>query len=353
MNDFDFEELDKAVNELATRTHEEHGGSDQPDQTATSSVPVIVKPAAIEPAVMPPVATESSRKPVEPSKVASSPVVEPPQHTRLSDIRPRSRGSFMDIVAPPARKPGGHVGLSIQPISKPEDVVPQRPHETAAKRPSEPVVHESLTPANPVKPESRPVETAPEIDSISWPDPLDFNDGAEVAAKDHKEPAPVEPTSPFLAEAKVEKRPLGAFSNFRPKPDSPPDDKSPEPQQEIKDELTPEADGIFKEPVPAQHKQTDKAPTASEAKETPSEEPTKPDMHSAAMMAIPEQYHAQAKTVDKTVRPVFDTKEYHPPLLEATSERRGGSMWVKLFIALIVVALLGAAGYFVYLYVAR
>jgi hypothetical protein len=75
-------------------------------------------------------------------------------------------------------------------------------------------------------------------------------------------------------------------------------------------------------------------------------------MHSAAMMSIPQQYRTQDKSTDKTTRPIFDTKEYHPPLVEkAMNERRGSGMWTKLFIALVVLVLLAVGGYFVYIYV--
>jgi hypothetical protein len=73
------------------------------------------------------------------------------------------------------------------------------------------------------------------------------------------------------------------------------------------------------------------------------------------MMSIPQQYRAEKKTVDTSTRSVFDTKEYHPPLVEAAmhEHRGGGGMWGKLFIALVVLVLLGVAAYFAYLYVVQ
>lgn len=341
MNDFDFEELDKAVNELATKTHEEHGGPDP--ATAQAAAPVSVAPAD-KPASTPPPVTEPPAKPVEVTRPA--PIVEPPRHTRLSDTRPRSRGAFMDIVTPPARKPGGHIGVSIQPISKLEDVVPQKPQESPIESQAKPVADKPPKAVESPLPPAAPGKSA---EDVAWPDPLDFRDGgAPGDKKETKDSAPTETASPFLAEAKVEKRPLGAFSHFRAKSD----DKPAEAQPEIQDELTPEASGEFKEPKPTEPG-TEKAPTAASARAEEPAEPAKPDVHGAAMMSIPEQYHAPAKGVDKRVRPVFDAKEYHPPLLEATSERRGSGVLMKLFIALIVLALLGAAGYFVYVYVAQ
>jgi len=360
MNDFDFEELDKAVNQLATKTTDEHGA-------APTDAPLTIKPRVPEP-IKPesrpePVAVSAPEppKPTEESKTESIPVAQPQKHpSRLTETRPRNRGSFMDIVPPANRKPSGRVGVSIQPISKPEDIVPTHDPEPTPKVELKPIEEppkpelqdETPSPAEP----AQKVE-APKTDSdVSWPDPLDFHD-TEPAKKEEKpeEPEPAEPAdaaSPFLAEAKVEKRPLGAFSNFRAKPDEKPEPApQPEPTPElIKDELTPEKDGTFKEP---EAPTPEKAPPAPQSEPKEKEEPSKPDLHNAAMMSIPQQYHAEAKVTDKTTRPIFDTKEYHPPLLEAaTGEHRGGgSMWGKLFIALVVLALLGVAGYFAYLYV--
>src|SRR5438876_6801176 len=105
MNDFDFEELDKAVNDLATKTHDEHGGT---DPVETPSTPVVVKPAVVRPDDGTPTPTPTSSTPVEPIKptLSPTPAVDLPKHTRLSDTRPMSRGSFMDIVTPSTRKPG-------------------------------------------------------------------------------------------------------------------------------------------------------------------------------------------------------------------------------------------------------
>ncbi len=365
MNDFDFEELDKAVSELATKNPDEHG--------EPVSVPALSRPAPT-PA---PRSTEEGRPvpprqslSVESDTTRSADIAAQPTHhgARLNDTRPRSRGSFMDIMPPTSRKMGARVGISIQPLSSPEDVTPdeQKPPETSPAH-----VPEQQEPArqsdrpDPVQQPRFGVEEAPEppetpkspeeevkaASEVAWPDPLDFHgdDDEKAPAKDEKFLEPSDAQSPFLAEAKVEKRPLGAFSSFRPQPEQKPVDE-PEPQP-VEDELTPEADGTFTEPeAPAEP--PEKPPTALEAHDAEPEKPGRPDMHSAAMMSIPKQYHTEAKSTDKTVRPIFDTKEYHPPLLDATApEHHGGSMWSKLFIALVVLVLLGVAGYFAYIYV--
>ena len=103
----------------------------------------------------------------------------------------------------------------------------------------------------------------------------------------------------------------------------------------------------------AEEKAAKKSTTIEAKVDKPVDE--KPDLHSAAMMSIPKQYHTEEKSADTAKRPIFDTKEYHPPLLEATNHehRGGGSMWSKLFIALVVLVLLGVGAYFAYLYVVQ
>jgi hypothetical protein len=371
MNDFDFEELDKAVNELATKTHDEHGGpvptapAPAPSQASAEEKPVLVRSSTPAPAPVEP-------PKVEEAKPAPTPTAEPQKRpTRLSDTRPQRRGAFMDIVTPQTRKPGTR-GVSIQPVSKPEDIIPDEPQkqeEPVALEPEQPKASEVEPTPVVTEPEAEKPQAEVKKDSgdVAWPDPLDFDGNDPQKEKTDEAPEPkaeaVDSASPFLAEAKVEKRPLGAFSNFRPRREEKPQQEptqQPAPE-EIKpaDELTPEKDGTFKEPAepgePAQPTEEEakptKAPLASDEKEAA--EPSKPDMHGAAMMSIPQQYRAEAKETDKSTRPIFDTKEYHPPLLESAvhDHRGGGSMWGKLFIALVVLALLGVAGYFAYLYV--
>lgn len=376
MNDFDFEELDKAVNQLATKTQDEHADATEPASVAPAAQPVTVNSDAPKSAPAVAEAPAPSTEP-EPTRSVPTPAARPSHHSpRLTETRPRGRGAFMDIVPPASsRKSGTRVGVSIQPLNKPEDIIPQEPAKDPSKEPADdepskvavnlpikkpeqetPEPAEQEAPQPPEMPQPRDDESKPSSD-VAWPDPLDFH-GDDMPGHGDKPAEPADTPSPFIAEAKVEKRPLGAFSNFRPQPEQEALASKPEPEP-VKDELTPERDGTFEEPaqpkpeVEAEASKPPKAPTAAEAEHT--EEPSRPDMHSAAMMSIPKQYHTEAKTTDKTTRPIFDTKEYHPPLLEAAvgEHRGGGSMWGKLFIALVVLVLLGVAGYFAYLYVTQ
>lgn len=364
MNDFDFEELDKAVNQLASKTHDEHGDLDSAPAQASKPVSAVGMPASIAPVSKPepkpePAAIPTPATSVEAPAVKSTSV--PAKH-RLGDT-PARRGSFMDIVPPAPRKSPTRVGVSVQPVSKAEEITPEAPAK-AEPEPinapaSKPEVEPKPAPELTAEPHLERTEIQPRPDAsvaaevgkestdVAWPDPLDFNDDKPVTSTVSAEST--EPVSPFLAEAKVEKRPLGAFSNFKateePKqPEANEELAKPEPQV-VQDELTPETDGTFKEP--------EKAPLPPKEGEKPEEkESAKPDLHGAAMMSIPDQYRPEPKATDKTPRPVYDTKEYHPPLIEATSHehRGGGSMWGKIFIAFVVLALIAVGGYFAYIY---
>ncbi len=341
MNDFDFDELDEAVNSLAAKTQQEHGNESPPPPEAVAAVPPAEhrSPVTLAPTASTPV----------PQRPAEVPVVAPQKHApRLADTRPQPpRRAFMDIMPPAAQRPVSRTGVALEPVSKPADVVPERPIPVSAPKLAapaeatpEPVARRSTSPAI-----ETPVSTlSPQsADEVKWPDPLDFHDDAKTPATDAAaEPEPAAPANeppatPFLPEAKVEKRPLGAYSSFKP-------EIPPPPQSTTSDELTPEPNGAFKEP-----------PEPHEASPEPEKaEPEKPDLHSTAMMSIPPQYHAPEKPADTARRPVYDIKEYHPPLAEkAMGKHGGGGMWSKLFIALVILVLLAVGGYLTYIYVGQ
>lgn len=377
MNDFDFEELDKAVTNLAAKVPGEPASAQPPAPkvgvSTPSLAPVDAKPAPAEPTAsepkQDPVAVSTPAAQTEPPAIKSAST--PAKH-RLGDTRTR-RGSFMDIVPPAPRKSATRVGVSVQPVSKADEIVPETAAPASAKvepeepelpdlsglkldldmapKTSEPIAESK--PAESVEPKPQPTSEPAEGDKksngdVAWPDPLDFNDTPAKPAKP-AEAEPTEPVSPFLAEAKVEKRPLGAFSNFKPADEPKPEPPKPaeEKPEKSSDELTPQTDGTFEEP------KKEKAPLApKEGEKSEDKEPAKPDLHGAAMMAIPDQYRPEPKATDKTTRPVYDTKEYHPPLVEAAvhEHRGGGSMWGKIFVALVALALIAVAGYFAYIY---
>lgn len=371
MNDFDFEELDKAVGALASKTHEEHGGAAPSEPvTVTPASPVKSASAEQRPARH---LTISQPVPTAPTPSTSSPEAQPQPVSvpaakhRLTDARPKNRGAFMDIVPPASRKTPSRAGVSVQPISNPEDILPEEPGPASdslppkdqadtAKAVPQPLPETDMADRAQPKPQEPPAKPAatPSVaksDEVAWPDPLDFHDSS-AQKESTKQPAAAspqdaadtpelaEPTSPFLTEAKVNKRPLGAFSNF--KPTEEPEPPAPPDLLNMAEDSTPSKEESQPPKAPLPPQKSDK-----EAEE----EPASPDLHGKAMMSIPDQYRTEPKATDKTPRPVYDTKEYHPPLIEATAhEHHRGSMWGKIFVAFLVLALLIAVGYMAYIF---
>lgn len=353
MNDFDFEELDKAVSSLAAKTEVEHGGG-EPSQ------PAVMIPSAA-PAAPRPELSAVSIQPDGPADAPSIPAVASQKKpARLADIQPqRGRRAFMDIVPPATRKSSPATNRVVEPISRPEDVIPEGAKEEAKPELDIPQTASTSQVPEPGQTDQTRRQSAPISGQgePSWPDPLDF-DKSEDSGPDTQPPAEESTSSeltrsivpepettsstPFLSATKVEKRPLGAYSDYKPAEEPVSEQSRPA----VSDELTPEQSGVFHEPQPALPEQPIKI-------EPRPEEPAPNDMHSTAMLSIPQQYRTADKTADNTTRSVYDTKEYHPPLLEATAHSHRDGMWVKLFIAVIVLVILVAAGYFVWFYLVK
>lgn len=202
MTDIDFDELDKAVNTLM-------GDKALSQSKPESAIVDTPEKSNAEPSVAEPEADTANE--------STPPSVQTPD-TRPAALAVKRRGQFMDVMHPsadmtnsrtarPAAKVSRH-GVSLAPAVP---ATPPASPPSVAAEPSE---------------EPSPDTTAPAItpEAPVWPDPINFDeqstDEAEppVAAT----PAPVEaPTpiaadvpaeplsSPFLPDAKVEKRPLG------------------------------------------------------------------------------------------------------------------------------------------------
>ncbi len=431
MKELDFDELDRAVNSLATQasnnkvadkadenssnhTSDDRASAHAPKEGHITSLPSVKNelPLADEPSALPTAAPLATSTTITPERRAARLMMKRPTASGVS------RGGFMDIVAPSSKtanapKPS-RTGPTIQPLGKKEEPAsePDLKMVHTAEQPVPKITTTSVKgdpqvdQASPLTPEPSTPEITPKKDPEKWPDPLDFTNEsqppgsttvpkfAQTSAdlKDElmlpaaetpeasKWQSKLEPTpSPFIPGAKVEKRPLGAFAPT-PLPsneDQPatisaqPDDadaaplepakiheKLPEIPEELKpDVLAVESDEVSPEPNDAPVPTPIELPTMSEEVPLPSlpkSETAAQQVQDSAAMSIPKQYAIADKPVDDTPRPVFDTKEYHPPLLEATVHgSHQGSLWSKLFIALLVVALLAAGGYFVFVYFAQ
>lgn len=296
MKDIDFDELDRAVNSLIN-----------PD--VTKSVPAEITPSA--PAVSAP--------------VPSIPPATPPLAER------RSSGRFMDVV---------------HPSSDMRSTVLPRPAQTG-------FVNVAISPESEVKPApivSDPIDTDVSAEVVTE----SMNQPPEKVEKDGSEPL----ESPFLADAKVEKRPLGAFSNevhesgpstsITTPAATEPDLESLSLDSPLEATSKPVDKPIENDtPLPAELQTDLLSIEANEDSTITKVEETSPTVQTAAVgpTSITPQYTQQPSTGDKPAGNIFDTQAYKKP--QATKGKKSGLfviLWI--FILLVVGAGIGAAVYF-------
>jgi hypothetical protein len=303
MKDLDFDELDRAVNSVI-------GGAKKTPVVPSSEVSVTVTPAA-------------STEQTQPSQPLAA---------------KRSTGRFMDVV---------HPSSDMRPTS-----VPPRPS----------LMNKESTLAEPIKPEETKAEDS------AWPDPLDFHGFKmdDEPSKPAETPAPKENltekdadkeplTSPFLSDTKVEKRPLGAFSDTPEKSDKDiasgssglsSNDNTPLPEELQDNLLSIEAD----DHVDAEES-TPEVATEPEKPETPVESPffsatpEKSDTDTT-IPPIVQQYKEQPSSVDQPTGAIFDTESYHKPLAHTAKKKSGWLVVVWIFALIIVGAGAGAAVFY-------
>lgn len=191
MSDIDFDELDRAVASVLKSPESPAQADANADEKRAVDEPVVVRTSSSKPAAAPEPATA---KPAAPPAQALHPVAQ----------KPVQRGRFLDMVHPShdmAPRSVVHVGER----AATHDAAPDSSNQT--------FVSEVVSPAEPPK----AVETVA-------PGPFPVHETTEPAsAEEHTDffaEAPSEDPSkagdftppPFIPDAKVEKRPLGAFS---------------------------------------------------------------------------------------------------------------------------------------------
>ncbi|HSE29363.1 MAG TPA: hypothetical protein VLA77_02140 [Candidatus Saccharimonadales bacterium] len=334
-NDLDLDELHEAVSALMDQSKEKRAAKPaEPAAVLDPAENVTVKTAP------PTVAPEPKS---EPEPIADKIEVKRPL-PNLSINRPRGRA--MDVISPkPATPPPTKIkrqGVTLQPT---QDVKPEPPKEIVKAEPETP------------KPESVPAEHArPETPALNyqkpaeteWPDPLDVHgfkdelepktDSAPTMTEDTQtKPDQIAQTSPFL-NTKVEKRPLGAYSS-----EDAPIEVEPEetPQPEQQDNWS---FGDLPQNQPdVRSEQQPEAPPIDSLDQT-----QETDLDEMRQATIPQQYKTTQKEHSSDSRPVFDTKDYHPPIQAAHAAHRSNSAmgWVLILVfALILIAALIFAFY--------
>ncbi len=356
MKDIDFDELDRAVSSILETPAEQAPTA----EVAPGDTPIVVPVPKKEdvPAASPDAAPADTAEASDPVSSAGK-----------VPIATRRRGQFMDVVHPssdmtskPSDAPTSPAApkMVLKPISA--SVVPDEPSSDA-----EPVVEPSAEVEVPSTVDEAPTEAAdsPLVDH-PWPDPLDVMENQEDA-KDAKatpveaiedmatEEASVdeisepdtadEPVSstPFLADTKVDKRPLDAFSPD----DVPADAVAPDPGlgEMTAEALPPELQSdIVAVESGASDSVSDTEETPETKEETGKSKKTEEKVDEPTFNAsIPQQYAvAEAQASDD--HSIFDTSEYHQPLAPAKSKKRGVPGWLTALLVIIVLIGAGAAG---------
>jgi len=328
MQDIDFDELDRAVSSvLGTAGRPASPAPATATADVTPAVPVAVSftpPTNVPTVISTPAPIVTATTPINPSSnvhvtttisprsIINAPPAPTPVVTEPT-IAKRNTGRFMDVVHPSSdmRSPA----LAPQPVSLP----------TPAPFDQAPAIVE----------QAAPVAAEPTFPALSYEDE---NDQA----------APLE--TPFLTDAKVEKRPLGAFSDFEETAASAPKPPVFEPSLEISEEALigssetsdtdPKTIQQPEEPVLIPEKVEETKP------ETPSfaAQPARSGQPTTA--SIIQQYIEKPATDEEPSGAIFDTESYHQPLAHPQKKSSGFPTVLWIVGLILLGAGLGVALYF-------
>ena len=339
MKDLDFDELDRAVNSLITSTPASTNNVDTPKETTLdlgngsyNQIP------ATPPTISQPIAPVPTFDPL-------SPAVERP-----------STGRFMDVVHPSSNMrpnlvmPERNLNLNQTPDLKPIAVPYSAPISIVP-----PTVSSMPTPmsnnwANP----SQPTNEADEDDDI------DQIGNDITSAMEQNANVPLD--SPFIAGTKVDKRPLGAFSNDQ-QPAEPQDkvhdtstnNNNPSLPAELQDDLLLIESNSTAQP----DEESDEKPVVESLLVTPVVPvvpvvpilpiaPVTIDTKPVTATSITQQYKEQPNSGDQKTGAIYDTNSYHKAL--TPTKKKSGWLWVLWIVLLLVIgAGSGAAVYFLVL----
>lgn len=376
MKELDFDELDRAVNTLmgdvsSTPTprpnDDDHTtmleipstlGSDQPVPIFTPPTTPTTTPAAITPV---PAARRGGRfmdvvHPSSDMKTASG-VAPRPVSRQGATIAPRQASRQPEVIAP-TPEVIDEPAMATEPQAWPDPLDMagyQREPDTTAPvvEPEMPVILE--IPEIPAVPEVVEVpETIPDLSATEPSAPP-----VEIDEPDDEQPL----STPFLSDAKVEKRPLGTNSTEEL-------DHAPVTTAAASEDETPNAEDQLpampgQPPVilPAEL-QTDVLSIESDASvEGGVSAGQKPHMESGVRSAsttspeitapvgptsIQQQYTEQPSTSDQTSGGIYDTDSYHKPLAHP-AKKKAGWMWVVWVVLLLILGAAGGAIAYLYL----
>ena len=316
MSDFDFDEIDKAVNGAL--------GTNETQTSETAETPETAEP--------------EQRGSLTSTREESSP--EQPASTSMPAARRGSSGRFMDMV-----HPSSDMRRTNAETSSPATSTTSRSTvEPASRIPEPPTFYQEAKPAPAPVLEEAPTQEADapsEQPTADWSSPLE---------------------SPFLPDAKVEKRPLGGIGDA-PVPQNnfftePKEELLEEPEEELKIEASGEPlleAHTLPDPIDfSESKEAAKVEEAEKPAEAETVVETNHDVPSPALeeeiagpASITQQYKEQPSDA-KQPGAIYDTESYHQPLTTPPKKRSGAWVFLWIFLLVVVGAAAGAA---IYLYV--
>jgi hypothetical protein len=348
VKDLDFDEIDRAVNSLKSSSPAENENTDNSNQPTDDSR-----------------STDSSE---------SMPTL----------VKKRSSGQFMDVVHPSSN------------MRKAPLISHDRPSNPELKPVDSQVIESSSESVGPPQ-----IDNSEKSHDDEWPDPIDFHnknhkndqesdqyqnedsdidqindditnelnhESDELPDKSDMLPEKSDemPESPFIAGTKVEKRPLGAFSN-----DSVPESEKNEEVGKVESELyndtvskentetiekniTTETTEKTNEPLPEELQddllliesgegEASTSPVEQKSAETESKaepelkkvETPEVEKQPVAPVSITQQYKEHPSTGDQSTGAIYNTDAYHKPLVKPAN-KKSSWMWIVWIIILII-----------------
>lgn len=393
MTELDFDELDKAVNSLMgdVDTSKRNPGLDDPEDNVVTLTTAEATPAA---------------------PAASVSAVSASQTSADSSLAVKRRGQFMDVIHPssdmkatPAKV--NRQGASVEPttaVTMPESPQPAVATDALAEAAVSSLDMESTGTAIPPVAQTTatpdaPIDAAPaatELPKSDWPDPIDLamQDEEPIKATEavsSTEPAPESaatvpsdtshqesgeapseqiPTevvdevaqpavdaplsSPFLPDAKVEKRPLGMPVPVELEQQLEP---APSPTEQREEETSPanEAESQINPVVPLPSElqsdilaleSSNSQPIAEATTATQAETPTVGVESMAVGGSIPQQYQEQQRSSTGDSTPIYDTSTHTQPLEKPKKKKSPLVLVVVVLVLALVGGLAGAAYYY-------
>lgn len=368
MREFDFDELDKAVSSLMNKNQK--NTNDQPSSDTSTDQPVSIDtPAATTPSETndsPASDTATSEQPsTEVSSVTEAPVDSSSQETSSLDSEDDQTADSPDEksedISDSAARSVPHRAGNFMDVK----------HDSSNMRTSSPATgRHGIT--------IQPMGSSAKADKSDETSKSKTDDSPDETVKTGDSEAPDMSVSPFLTDAKVEKRPLGRPGSAL-KADKSDDEesKADTPDADIPDEVETPAPTSADEPAELPEElqpdlvsiESDIDTTATEdTEDTKSRADKKPkvdiagelepeteheagsdsieDAKPTGPVSIPQQYKESPSSQPQDSGTIYDTENYHQPITHPAKKSSGWTIVIWIVLIIILGCALGAAAYF-------